>query len=1029
MDNNIKYSSSEIEESPTYNLLKTPIKFSSNLFNKIDNYNKNNSLDVFLFSLNKSFSNFYGAIKNIFQEINNNSQSLNNQILFSQNLLSVIKNEKMVNIEINNGLEKINNHLIKMNLYKKEIDKNILIINKQCIYFHNTFKKLLKNIKNKCESAKKIEKNFFEDNILNNEIDDKYFNKIDLKRNNEYDSCITSIDRGLDGEYSHRYNNNEYSLRNKNILKSYETKKSKRYSYDKDITPINQKIKNSLNKVNSAFSNNKIQNIQLYNIETNLNRYYKNNNNENIYFNPENIMLKKNLKRCSSVSNEEPNFSNVINNYYNGNKDNGKTKEYIYADNINSIINENKIHNNKLELELALKAISFFKAMNKIQQNSKNKITNTKENKQKFNKLKNYIIYLSKKIIEKYNNNNINIDNIIKDINNGIDINKKYENLLLENKNILNKLNNLQNENKQIKTKYAYLNKTFTKIQQKYKDLLLYNKIINSPKKEKQIINRNSNIINNELLLSQKITDVTKLSHQNSVYLLEMNKIQKEKNSLLKKLADKEKYIKSLVNTHNKNNNILPNNEKDKKILNFSSSYLHLVITKHSFSIKNIKLNSSNKNEINYFNNLLKTKEENVEKLKIKINQLELNYSKLTEEIKQKSEENEIMNKKIDELNKINNINQVKIKEITEDYNNNEKINKEKINNLIKDKEKLIKENEKYININKNNIKEINEQKNTINELQKKLNKNLNNSYNSNNSNNSIDKNNKSYINKSNNNFHSINNSYNNSYNEELYRSNMKEGKDIMTPSFLSPERNSKHISLDAGGDSNDLGNIVNNNKSIINEYESKVKLLKESNNQLIKELNDMKNNNNNNNGNKKIYKPEEYLIISDKNKDGLKWFLIKNKKFADCKNSYDNLFWVENDCILDIKQYNKFKSEEDEMNEIIISNIKKLEEKEDIISKLSYRIENYELFNTSREMDEEPKERKKKIQKSKSEQNIKNQNYNIKNQSLINTNKFNINNDFEQNLNDNIRDDFSQNKYFYLEGNGLGLLNNDKNN
>ena len=187
MDNNIKYSSSEIEESPTYNLLKTPIKFSSNLFNKIDNYNKNNSLDVFLFSLNKSFSNFYGVIKNIFQEINNNSQSLNNQILFSQYLLSVIKNEKMVNIEINNELEKINNHLIKMNLYKKEIDKNILIINKQCIYFNNTFKKLLKNIKNKCESAKIIKKNFFEENnILNKEIDDKYFNKIDFKKNNEY---------------------------------------------------------------------------------------------------------------------------------------------------------------------------------------------------------------------------------------------------------------------------------------------------------------------------------------------------------------------------------------------------------------------------------------------------------------------------------------------------------------------------------------------------------------------------------------------------------------------------------------------------------------------------------------------------------------------------------------------------------------------------------------------------------------------------------------------------------------------------
>ena len=54
-NNNIKFSSSEIDESPKYNLLKTPIQFSSNILNKIDNYsenNKDNSFNYFVFSLN-----------------------------------------------------------------------------------------------------------------------------------------------------------------------------------------------------------------------------------------------------------------------------------------------------------------------------------------------------------------------------------------------------------------------------------------------------------------------------------------------------------------------------------------------------------------------------------------------------------------------------------------------------------------------------------------------------------------------------------------------------------------------------------------------------------------------------------------------------------------------------------------------------------------------------------------------------------------------------------------------------------------
>ena len=114
-------------------------------------------------------------------------------------------------------------------------------------------------------------------------------------------------------------------------------------------------------------------------------------------------------------------------------------------------------------------------------------------------------------------------------------------------------------------------------------------------------------------------------------------------------------------------------------------------------------------------------------------------------------------------------------------------------------------------------------------------------------------------------------------------------------------------------------------------------------------------------------------------------------------------------------------------MNEIIINNIKKLEEKENIISKLNYKIENmgYYIFSDDEIEEEEPKQNKKKIQKSKSEQTFKNKINNSQNIFMSNKNRFKLD-DNEQNLNDNIKDDFSKNQYFYLEGNGLGLLNND---
>ena len=626
-----------------------------------------------------------------------------------------------------------------MNFYKNSIDKKNLIIYKTCIAFHNNFLKNLKKLKNKSQSAQKSRNSFICENknikkILNN----NYCNLLGFQKNSDYNSCMTSIDMGNDQIYSYRYDKNnkniEYIPHNNSILNSFEKKNIKRFSYDNDNNLLhNQKIKKLANRINSTVINNKNRNIQLYNLEPKFINPYKNIS-EEIFFNQK--IKNKKAKRSSSLSNMAPNISNIINNYYN---DTGNNKNII---------------NNKLELELAKKVISFFNIIKTIQKNDSINYDNIILNNQQLNKLRNYIINISKNILEKYNINYIDKDISFRDINNGIDmdINKKYEKLLLEFKINMNKLHNIQKENNQIKSKYNKVYKSLQLCQQKYDDLLktnLYNEnIIKKKSPKNKVINRN-NDINNELLLSKKLIDITKLSHQNSVYLLEMNKIQKEKDSILKKLEEKEKYIKSILNNYNKIKN---ENIKIKK--NISSSYLNLIISKNSFYINKIKANNTNKNEINDLNNIIKQKEENIEKLKIEINQLNINNSKLKEEIKQKNYEIEKINKNIDELNEINNNNEAKIKEIIENKKNNEKINKEKIDNLINDNKKLKKENENYINTNINNINEINNQKNTISELEKQLNSNINNSIGYTNINNN-----------ENNNNHSINSPKN----DELY--------------------------------------------------------------------------------------------------------------------------------------------------------------------------------------------------------------------------------------------------------------------
>ena len=86
----------------------------------------------------------------------------------------------------------------------------------------------------------------------------------------------------------------------------------------------------------------------------------------------------------------------------------------------------------------------------------------------------------------------------------------------------------------------------------------------------------------------------------------------------------------------------------------------------------------------------------------------------------------------------------------------------------------------------------------------------------------------------------------------------------------------------------------------------------------------------------------EFFDILCDKNYGQLQWFLLieKNNKF---NNEYEKLHWVAKKDLEDFQNFNKFISEVEEENKKIIQNISKLEQKEEIISKLRYKIEQLE--------------------------------------------------------------------------------------
>ena len=191
-------------------------------------------------------------------------------------------------------------------------------------------------------------------------------------------------------------------------------------------------------------------------------------------------------------------------------------------------------------------------------------------------------------------------------------------------------------------------------------------------------------------------------------------------------------------------------------------------------------------------------------------------------------------------------------------------------------------------------------------------------------------------------------------------------------------KRNSIH-SIHKDTDSNYLS-ISKNNENIDelkSIYNKELKIKEDMIEQLQKKLNDKENKN-------QIYNHKDYIILCEKYFKNLQWFLMapkikenNNKINANEKNkinnwnlyTYDNVFWVnKNNIEKDIDKYNNYEKENEEENKIIMNYIKKLEEKENVISKLTLRLTSIEKsFNNKTTINNEKVSSKNRSKSSNS--------------------------------------------------------------
>ena len=843
-------------------------------------------------SLSSKIKSFHRKIITILYDIKNITNSLESQATHSKSLakLLLIKNSSFI--------ERYGQLCDRIDIIiegKKILDDNLVLFNDNLKIFINdanlVFKKMqIQYNKQKENQSKKL--NYFSDNYESENDDNHYIN---------------NVNRNLDLQKSIKFNDIKVNKSNEIIRETLKLNSS----------PIYRNIQNLRNVVN---------NIQL----TDYHQKNKNSTNNTLIF-PNNI--NQNIFNCTITSNDLQNLNKRKNiNFSNVNKFKNKSQSIDESKKeINKIVRSSSIP----DMMKKNKGINY----NIINNNNSKKINNN-SSKALYNigaLIQNKVLILYNKIkelFEHFNKNNFQEKNIL------IEKIDEIEEII---NNILGKYSNIKDS------------KSNQKVDKK--------------------INNNNNIDINEL------ENKNDLRGKNSTELLNNFKILTEKISDLEdKLKEKDEYIKYL-----KKYNI--NKNEDNKI--------------SEINIKNEELEKENNNLKNELNKLNELKDEN-ESLNQMINNLKKEMDNLTQKEKELNNLNEKNIHLIEELNnkekKINKLDEsIKLLEEEKKAKNEEyKNNISEKNTIIQEMKNQIENYKKEISNLNNNIKNNNKESELVMEIVnlKKINTNLNKKINElrKKSNNNINSGEKEFIPPSddeviklkddlykitqenkilieqNNEFKAKQKYLDIEINkkEELIQSmknkidiNEKELKKLQTcyqnsSESLSISKNSigfDIINLDAPDINNlNIEDFRKQNEKLIklkemfnkykNDKQIEISIYKNEYEELKKEMKELKSDINGNNI--KIYSSEKYNILCDKNYKNLTWYLLipKNIIFS---NTYENIIWVPRNKILNIEKFNKFESENDYQNTLISNYLTKLERKEEIISKLKYKISCFE--------------------------------------------------------------------------------------
>ena len=852
--------------------------------------------------------------------------------------------------------QKRNNSYYNGNISRNQIKSNNTVINLVNIIYDNEFVSLINNLSSSLKDCFKL---------INNSL--KNIKDISSSLGNQivYSKCLIN-----DYIMVNKKNKNDKLIQVKDRLDFIDNNKN---LLESNISFMNVNITSFLEHAKTLFKrmkisrNNKLNNIQNNNNilknDIKFNNYFSNNN----YNSNDNYHSKetKNKRNYSSYDNMryKAKSQNTFQNYNSLSFKKNKSFKNI-SDNLlinssddvnnNNIENKNDCSERQKTISFNLRQFMFNKNKNKIN----NLLENISLNKEKKINNNNNLLFNYCSLVNnskaKNNRKKVNKGNIksLKNINsfkNDNRINNFFNNNIYENRND----NNLNNNKKKINFNYNS-NSSINK---------MINKDVDNSDSLKIAENNNNKQKNIDAILANKIIEYFTLLKSNEKNKIKIDKIQKYLiNISLNIINKKENHINNLKQNFLKNakipENIMRNNysnqmrinnsvgndkkENSENIINILNKELNKK-NEYIRKIKNVMENRCNKNGIvkaqnfeiiqkrkmlliikkeinlNYLSDMNNYK--TIEELKKQIIELKHNYNSennnknykykyelVIEEINTKKNEINELNNKIDELTKTNNslLNKLDTIELSK-----KNLEQEKTNLLLKIKKlEDFSENKKIIITNSDeepieDFSDIIEEQSSENEKEKNL----------------VQENNK--------------------LQEKINILQSELNKKILN-------ENDKNRKLSRNAGNNEYENCVdfdpinrikkekNNSNNNISELKMKEDLIEK----LQAKINELEKKNNNN-----IFfsKKDDYIVLSEKNYKTLKWFLL-TKKININNLNYENTFWTNKENVDKelIKNLNLEISNSDE-EKMIMNYLKKLEEKENIISKLQLKIKNME--------------------------------------------------------------------------------------